>query len=651
MKKLKRDEARRLFARITAALLVFILVFAFITPFVRGEEISEAGIQVEAVSEGTYLQPRIISFQVKLTNLGQPIKGEAQLRLETSSPNYVIYKQTYANPIELGQGESKELTFTINIPEMQQKYTIALVNEKGKDVYSKVFPIPLIPYTTVNDKEITLSTWRDSDNYYLSSLTSNLPPPQEEVLTALWGIVVIYALSILLMYPILKKLDKREKGFIVIPAAAIGLTLVLYLASFGTEYRTPIINTISIIDVENSNSQAMAQSAIGLFSPKKSTLSVSLNKNINFFPWDSNNLYNGYGNYDQITEPDKKTRFLEKNLHKITYGEEKNTIDFYDYITWATKNILFNTPVDMKGALDTRLEINGDRIIGEIKNNTPYDLEDIVIVAGISFAKYDSIKKGETLAVNHKIEPITLDQSGSYMAINNLFNFDVAIKSKGLSLNEKRLMGLKRTAFENSFNRDYQLISSSAMSMAYNNRFEINFGMTDNLTARVYAFSSQELFDSGITVNGKEPKKHNFNLFRLSVPVEINRLKEISLPYGFITVSQIYSDLRFDSSYMNSLYTGAPGDYFFVVKLMPGINYSALQVNRDFVVEKGVLDAGAAAYEIFDVTANTFVPLLRHEYTDNVNRFINSNNEILIKASTPQEGVVIAIPQISVRGR
>ena len=280
------------------------------------------------------------------------------------------------------------------------------------------------------------------------------------------------------LYIILKKRDKRERGWVVIPIMAIAVTVIIYVAGANSYYRSSILNLVSKVDIKNNDSYAKAEIFGGLRSGEKGALEFTADED---FDIDISQIDYGriYG--------DEEVCALKINT------DSTSEITYYGKASWDLNTFATEKVIDMGGALEANIKLNGDTLVGTITNNTNFDLEDIVFHIGTLYEKTESCMTGETIEVNCKIEP--MDLQTSYYSYDEL----------------RKLFGVNDGYFHFNGDREGYFTKYGRASLL-SDIDDWNMGKVisadEPMSMKLYAFNKQPLIEGNKYINGKEDERN-----------------------------------------------------------------------------------------------------------------------------------------------
>jgi len=340
--------------------------------------------------------------------------------------------------------------------------------------------------------------------YLANEIPSDKKPP---LLLMFIGLAVYIILAGPVLYLILKKFDRRDWAWLLIPALSIVFLSGMYLFGFKSRYHSAITNTVSLIQALPGSDEAQITSAIGVFNDRRGTLKIEYSNNNGIqTPFVQNNDYYYYS-YRAVPGDSGG-----KVIGKYTIGD-KLLFEQYDVMLWTPTIINAKKTVPFTADLLKKIYIKGGKLKGEIANTTQYDLLDAVIVIGNNIIPVGDIYSGETRSVD-----IPFDGSDVYKRPDEYLDGEFC-RSSYSNINDypenyAELMKNRRI-FEN-------VIYSLFDSLQGKNRFVL------------LARNDQEI-DYGFVVNGKEPQKYSQSLVMVENNLEFKAGEEVEIPGGIIT--------------------------------------------------------------------------------------------------------------------
>lgn len=216
-----------------------------------------------------------------------------------------------------------------------------------------------------------------------SSLFENIAPAVTTSAAIFGGYILLVGP---LMYFALRRFNKREWGWVLIPSTAAIWALGIYLV--GTDQRSgdAITQLTSVVDLKTEQAATVTAGASFVvnkggdytvrFAPGMQTL--------------TNNMYSGGNPNNQLVS----------NL----LDEDRPRVSFRDVEFWSARSVLAEGVVKDRGLLKGDLHIDKDgKLSGSILNNSTFDLENAHLLIGDELVKVGDFKQGETAKVEHQM--------------------------------------------------------------------------------------------------------------------------------------------------------------------------------------------------------------------------------------------------------
>lgn len=222
-----------------------------------------------------------------------------------------------------------------------------------------------------------------NDPYYeMDRALEYFPSLQPPKLAILALVLLLYAIVVgPLLYMILRRLDRREWAWFVIPIAAIVTSIGIF--QFGASNRgstmAQTFNTITL----NGSGTGIKQSTLSVFLPKGGSMEFKFPGKAAVSPFMQGEVYPSLQLHDRselIIRQEQEAAIVE--LQDIPYSSiSKLAMDD-------------EQPVQL-GMLDYSIsELSAKGAKGQITNNTKKDLTDVAVLVNQSFIKIGSVKAG-----------------------------------------------------------------------------------------------------------------------------------------------------------------------------------------------------------------------------------------------------------------
>lgn len=199
----------------------------------------------------------------------------------------------------------------------------------------------------------------------------------------------LYALIIgVVLYIVLKKLNKRDLTWIAIPAISIVFALVIYFMGSSTRVNDVILNQNNIVSVDKEG-KGIAKGYIGIGTKYKEDVIIEKPEDVtmNYITQDTHY----YGN----PEEEIKDRLRVKTTYK---GNNS-------YFTFADSDALDMKTFEVIGKeqvipkIDSNFNLSDGNLNGSVKNNLDKNINKLILVAGQNVWDLGELPKGEEKAI------------------------------------------------------------------------------------------------------------------------------------------------------------------------------------------------------------------------------------------------------------
>ena len=305
--------------------------------------------------------------------------------------------------------------------------TFSLGDEPLASMDGYVKLINTIGLTAQQTQNNSMGMYYANGNDYISYEVANvneLFPSFEISSTGLVIIIIIYILFIgPVLYIVLKRLDKREHAWWVIPVVSLVLTLAMFI--FGAKDRIfqSQVQQSAFYKVENNHLSGYYIESV--LTNKSGDFTFNLDKNTTGVASLSNSNY--YVDSSQVT------------LHETSYRKEHSngsTFKLKDVNYWSVKSVIGKSKVENTGNLDIQLTLKNRKLEGSIKNNFPFKLNEVAIWTGTSEIELGDIEPNSTIKVSKDIPYLS-------MMAPSLVNYNYAYPQDKDDLKPVRLEQLK----------------------------------------------------------------------------------------------------------------------------------------------------------------------------------------------------------------
>lgn len=523
--------------------------------------------------------------------------------------------------------------------------SVAILEEAGNVISSSVnmntgkiivhnFDLGMAPCSYIPDMSVLLNSLyteespeafavKIEDSYYynyINNLAESIPVYSNSILFTMFAVLGVYILAIgPLLYVFLKKKDKREKGWVIIPAGAVLVTLLIFAMSLGSVYNNSMVSVLSVVKMEDGSTNGNADLVVGVRSPQKGTVTFAAEETLHIeLPSGSRQYYNSYSN--------------DIRARKILCGDTTN-IAYFDNSSWGRNTFEAEKTLTLAGELKGHITIDKENFVGEITNETGVDLEDVVLSFGGQFQRLDMLLNGDTVPINYKIQdssqfvhPVHGYIMDNYDLVSLLFtdgeDWDKLI-SKGILTRQEAFISYQR------FRMITYMLDDS------------DFG-SSSMPIKIYAFSNQPIIKGERLVNGKQAKEYHNTMYTKEFPISLDAGKHFSIPYGFIRPSSIDGENIDYGKRDSMMYIYSDSDAECTFTFAKDLPIALFQIEWN--------DASMLGQDIsiFHAASETWEPMSADPYT-NCQEYIDQEGNIRIRANFKGE-TQVEMPKIRIEG-
>ncbi|GIO26280.1 DUF7408 domain-containing protein [Ornithinibacillus bavariensis] len=226
----------------------------------------------------------------------------------------------------------------------------------------------------------------------LSSRLGNVVEMYPSSFIPVKALVILFVLYLVLVIPglyfLLKKIDKREISWIIIPAVSILSSIAIFIVGANDRLEGTQINNISLLSIDEEG-MANGFSAFSILTNSGGDYPITI-KPIEYQPLPINN----YG-FDDTSS------FSEYPM--IEKGRKQTKITFTNVEYWSTRSAMGPIQGIESGKLNTDLQIVDNKMLGFVTNSLQVDLEEVYLLSGSRVYELGKLKAGETVEVNIEI--------------------------------------------------------------------------------------------------------------------------------------------------------------------------------------------------------------------------------------------------------
>lgn len=431
--------------------------------------------------------------------------------------------------------------------------------------------------------------------------------PSFEVSVSYMLIVIILYILIIgpILYFILKKIDKREHAWWVIPAISIGLSIVLFIFGAKDRIGQPQIQQSAFYKINEDSSlngyyvESILTNRSGDFvvNADKDTSALAL-RNSNDFAGTSEDLY--------------ERSYIKENANG-------STLTLRDLSYWSVQSFAGETAAQNMGKMDIDITLKNEKLTGTIKNKFPFALKDVTLISGIKEVKLGDIEANGTLKVDKELKSTVLQKPANFVNYN--YN---TYPTKKEEVNPSRIESMKNIALPLIENDKRPVITAWADQAIVG----VELGTSANMSPISYFVQP---FEGKVELSGP------FTMKRNNFTYSVNPLS----PNSYVEkVDEQLNNWRLsDGLYEVSI-------------AMPDKFMNSVQTLNELTVSNKDIDR--MQLSIWNNETKNYEPLVdsKQVFTDNIKKYFNNNDELLIevKFGPDQTGEETKLPDIELKG-
>ncbi len=410
----------------------------------------------------------------------------------------------------------------------------------------------------VTSQTFAVDLYDDGGNYdRLRYIAEDFPPFEMSSIFLIFGAIAVYIVIIgPVLYFILKKRDKREKGWIFVPVFSFAFMGLVFLLAQSSTYKNGMINAISVIEMQEGSHMAEADIGVAIKYANKGDVTFTSEEKI---PVD----VNMDENYYRDSSSNK-----EKCAYRILCGNTTE-VTFSDSQSWGTQYFNTQSSVDLGGNVESTVEMKDGKFVGEIRNHTNVDFYRVALMLDGYLQEFDTLKAGETLQV---------DVSMTDLAKQNHVYYDGydygAIREQVANGETTRQEAYLRYMEQDLQQQYYQ--------------YEENSGL---IPVSFFGYSETPILGGVKKLNGKQVQEHNITMYMQDFPLELSKQKEfeVELP-GLVDAPVKYDE--YSDEFGNKVYPYEESDFYVSYTIPTGVRVDRMQFraegSNDEVVPKKV---------------------------------------------------------------
>ncbi len=439
------------------------------------------------------------------------------------------------------------------------------------------------------------------------------------------SVLPIFLLYLVLIGPvnyiILKKMDRREWSWFTIPALSVACALVIYGLGYRSKGSDLILNTISVVELNDDSGGGDRTDYVGVFLPRRGDYRVDVDREVFLST-------NGEENNDSFPHAGNAA----PDVH-IIQGKPSRIL-FRNSSMWTMETFRTDPRRVDYGSVHADLRYEAGKIVGTVQNNTPYPLEDFVLYNALFHGKAGNIASGET----KKVE-ITLPAKGVAAAPGHYQSMLYSLYPEWSGGRASRKSKNRVRILDNLFADDAMRKSSPKQ-------------VGDSSRLQYFAFYGRDP-DGAVRINGRKPDvAMGEGILLGSVGFEAEQGGHVSLPPGMLNGRLEQEQSRGVNVYGNPTAVSIDDPHGYAVFSMDLSRYRDLKDLKG-KIGLGVL-SGKGSIMIFDLSKKDYVRMKDEALSldgSNLSRYVDESGMLRLKVQPrTDEPVEVTWPTVTLEG-
>lgn len=437
--------------------------------------------------------------------------------------------------IHIGESSANVLAVNMDIKESIE----LLIKDKDRSFISKVIKqngqVIIFPWDLASKEIASLnennSIWisatsginnnigKNEENLWsiesLLSTVKDIRLPSFQLMIILF---VIYILIVgVLIYIVLKRLNKRDYVWVLIPIISIGFTILIYFVGSNSRIQDIIANKINIISID-AEGKIKAESYLGILTAKVRNVVIEEPEDVSLNLIENINNYYGYG--DEYNSNENATMRLNtiKEGDKVYYNFNEISSLHPEIFRVNNLNVRFEQ-------LENDLKFSNGKLTGYIINNLDCDIKKLVVATPYRIWDLGSLAIGEK---------ISIEDSDKFTSAMSIWEITNKIRNDYYSNSNKK-------------NEKYELRTCELLDYIWNSS---RYNSNEN-TSKLIAVTEKKV-EYDLKVNSKAPLEKNDTIFINAIDISYKSADgSIEYPYGYFApyiIEQSNVDGYYDSN-------------------------------------------------------------------------------------------------------
>ncbi|MDV4152047.1 hypothetical protein R0131_14555 [Clostridium sp. AL.422] len=505
-----------------------------------------------------------------------------------------------------GKGEILVSTFDLGLePFISSKDAKNFITSLLTDAANKVF-------------EDNMKGGYNQGYYRIGELTRTIPINDIVGVKSLIIVIAIYAGIVgIVLYIVLKKLNKIDLTWIAIPLVSILFTVIIYFMGSSTRVNDIVLNQSNIISVDKDG-KGTTKGYLGIGTKYKSDVIIEKPEDLTMNYFTTDNYY--YGNQDQEISDVLRVKTTYSGNNSYFTFNNSDALDMKTFEVIGKEQVINN--------IESNFNLSEGNLNGKVKNNLGYNISRLLLVAGRNVWDMGAISKDE----EKEITSLKVSGSGGLQAYSDI------LTQKYYEARSNNKENIKSEEYKNIF-RESGIISVASNEIVINKNIKL--------------VAVTELpIDYGVNFGKKSVSKFDTTVIIQDAELEFkDKNGDYNFPDGYFEgeVESSSTNVHIDD-YNGYLY--GQGEVVFKFEIDSNIEVI------DLIIKKGVDRYGYSADDtsekyIYNYTTDTYDKFTMSQGKEKITDLSNylNNNTIKVKYIVDDMKGQSMIPMITVKGR
>ncbi len=430
--------------------------------------------------------------------------------------------------------------------------------------------------------------------------------PSFEVSVSYMLIVIILYIIIIgpVLYFVLKKVDKREHAWWIIPVFSIVLSIGLFIVGAKDRIVQPQVQQSAFYKI-NEDSSLNGYYVESILTNRSGDFVVNTDKNTTAVAMRNYNNFTG----------------TVGDLHESSYIKENangTTLRLRDLNYWSVQSFGGKTSAQNIGKMDVDITLKNEKLTGTIKNNFPFELKDVTLISGVKEVKLGDIKANGTLQVDKEMKTTVLQKPSVFN------NYNYSYPSQKDEVDPMRVERMKTLALPLVENDRQPILTAWTDQAIVGAELETSANMSP-ITMLVQPFKGKVELSGPFTM-----KRNNFTY----------SLNSLSASGYFDKIDEELNNWYLSDG-LYELTMAMPDQFIDAVESLNELTISNKDIKR-------------MQLSIWNNATNMYEPLVdtKQVFTDNIKNYINQDSEVRleIKYGPDPTGEQTKLPEIELKG-